>query len=1004
MMGSKFVARTMALGLILILSCLAGTTLHAGNTSQPLALPPVVLLPPSQAAVDDANSAAEARPALRLLESDEHGMVLELVTPAFQVQQSVADDGPCTRLAVDGYGETEVAGWPALPVRGAMVGIPPQAALTLTVLEADTTVVPRRYDLCPVPRVVIEGDASRSEGYGNMETVRDAAAYAADALYPSSLAELASTGFIRSQRVAELRFHPFQYNPVSGEVQHNRRIRVRLEFAPGESQLPPGTAAVEEGSFEDTLRRTLLNYDAARSWRARPQPLLLQSAVPSQDQPAYKVLVDQDGIYRITPADLLAAGVDVGSIVPRTFQLHNQGQEVALYVTGEGDGSFDDGDSLRFYGQKMNTRYTDTNVYWLTWGAGDGARMAERDGSLSGTAILTDSFNTTFHWEKDLYYESTVPAEVGDHWFGGFVFASGGPASETYDFELHNLATMPYSPTMRGMLFGYSYFSASPDHHTQVYLNGHLIDNAFWDGPQAYEFEHAIPQSYLIEGTNSISVECPLDLPPTVTYDGVYANWFEMDYRDTYVAEDDLLFFDGDAPGTWEFRVGGFTTGTLEVLDITAPLSPTRILSATVEPASSTYTVTFEQAITAEHHYLALAPARRLSPVDLEEDRPSDLHSTANGADYVVITHGDFSADVLPLATHRAGQGLRTLVVDVQDVYDEFSYGIFNPQAIHDFLAYAYANWAPQAPAYVLLVGDGNFDFKDNLGWGEPNYIPPYLADVDPWLGQTAADNRYVCVSGEDIFPDMHLGRLPVKTSAEASALVAKILAYEQNPPGGVWNRQVLFVADDADGTGDYAALSDTIADNYLPAAYTPQKVYYGITHSTATAARTAIVGAINEGRLLVNYVGHAGTQYWAAEKLLRIQDVATLTNAGRLPLMVPMTCLDGYYIWPKPPGQDYSSLGESIVRKQGGGAIASWSPTGYGSPFGHDFLDRGLFEALFFDGVTQLGPATTQAKLYLYSNSGGFRDLLDTYLLFGDPALRLAVRHLVYLPLIQKP
>ena len=156
----------------------------------------------------------------------------------------------------------------------------------------------------------------------------------------------------------------------------------------------------------------------------------------------------------------------------------------------------------------------------------------------------------------------------------------------------------------------------------------------------------------------------------------------------------------------------------------------------------------------------------------------------------------------------------------------------------------------PPAPAYVLLVGDGHYDFKNNLGEDEPFYLPPFLADVDPWLGEVAADNRYVCVSGEDSLPDMHLGRLPVRTSTETSDVVAKIIGYELNPSPGDWNQQLTFVADNADDAGNFAAFSDGIADYYLPTPYSAQKVYYGVTHTTVLETKNAIIEAINQGRL----------------------------------------------------------------------------------------------------------------------------------------------------------
>jgi hypothetical protein len=382
------------------------------------------------------------------------------------------------------------------------------------------------------------------------------------------------------------------------------------------------------------------------------------------------------------------------------------------------------------------------------------------------------------------------------------------------------------------------------------------------------------------------------------------------------------------------------------------------------------------------------------------------LTSTANSADYIIITHEDFYTEAQRLATHNIiTRGLRTVVVDAQDIYDEFTHGIYDPEAIRDFLTYAYVNWTPPTPTYVLLVGDGNYDFKDNQGLGEPSYIPPYLVYVDNWIGETVADNRYVCVSGEDIFPDMHLGRLPVKTSTEAGALVDKILKYEQSPPEGAWNKQLLFLADNADSAGDFAALSDNIAENYVPANYSTHKVYYGVTHPASADARAAIIAEINAGKLMVNYIGHGSREIWASEHLFEVSSIAALTNTGRLPFMVPMTCLEGYFIVPSSTSYDYSSVGEAIVRVPEKGAIASWSPTGMSVAAGHDYLNKGLFEAIFFDNVTvRLGPATTQGKLYLYSNTAGYRDLLDTYILFGDPATKLnVIVYTRYFPIVSK-
>ncbi len=210
-----------------------------------------------------------------------------------------------------------------------------------------------------------------------------------------------------------------------------------------------------------------------------------------------------------------------------------------------------------------------------------------------------------------------------------------------------------------------------------------------------------------------------------------------------------------------------------------------------------------------------------------------------------------FWVEASALSSFRSSQGLRTRLVDVQQIYDEFGYGISGAAPIKDFLTYAYEHWLPPAPSYVLLVGDGHYDPKDYSGIGRLSYIPPYLAMVDPGLGETAADNRYVSLVGEDNLPEMMLGRLAVNSSAEASAFINKIIAYEQSPINGDWQRQVLAVASASDLGGDFPKILDLTLAQTVPEPFQATKIYYGLTHVNLAEAITALKNGINEGQIV---------------------------------------------------------------------------------------------------------------------------------------------------------
>ncbi len=198
----------------------------------------------------------------------------------------------------------------------------------------------------------------------------------------------------------------------------------------------------------------------------------------------------------------------------------------------------------------------------------------------------------------------------------------------------------------------------------------------------------------------------------------------------------------------------------------------------------------------------------------------------------------------------------------------------------------------------------------------------------------------------------------------------------------------MLFVADDPEAGNNYPKMSDDLIACCLPAPYQSPKVYYTVTHPTPAGARAAILSAISAGQLIVHYNGHALPFRWADESLFTTSDIPALANGNRLPIMLPMTRYDGYYHNPVPSAQ--GSMGESIVRAEGKGAVASWSPAGVNlSSGGLKELDSGFFDTVFDTGKRVAGQATTAGRMRLWA-TGKNLDLVETYTFFGDPALSI--------------
>ena len=638
------------------------------------------------------NNQADLPPGFQIVSSTSTSIVLDIHAPSYSLERVVSKGQSCLSLKADGYYQTSSPGEPGLLSVGVMFGVPVGSTPTLKIKSIETLDIPGDSHLCPVTSPIIQSNPSGLVDYVGETSSENKLTYSRDVFIPSSPVAIETSGMIRSQQVARVNYTLFIYNPVRDELRIINHITIEIDLGDNEATRTINDL-VDEGTFESLLQKTLINYNQARNWRLPHQQtnsvIAKSAASVSTDQPVFKIQVNQDGLYQVTYAALQSAGVPVDGLDPRTFKLLDQGIEIPLYILGEEDGDFNSEDKILFYGQKINTKYTTTNIYWLSWGIENGLRMSARDGSIHDAASPV-SFFTSMHLEEDhTYFRNSPSGSQYDHWYWEILNANGVPVSRDFTFILQNLDRNSSTAKVRGLLKGYY---ADPHHHTRIYLNGHLIDDHTWLSISEYSFSIDIDQSFLVEGTNTLTVECPLD--DGITVDQVLVNWFDIDYYHTYTSENNSLVFDGNSPGVWEFHVGGFSSDAIDVFDITNPSAPVRIVGGSIIPIGLLYQVNFEQQISVDYRYMTVSPSSWLTPTAIDEDDPSTLKDSSNGADYIIISPADFLTAISPLASYRANQGMRVKVVDVQDIYDEFNGGVFDPQAIQSYLAYTYSHWS----------------------------------------------------------------------------------------------------------------------------------------------------------------------------------------------------------------------------------------------------------------------------------------------------------------------
>ncbi len=716
-------------------------------------------------------------------------------------------------------------------------------------------------------------------------------------------------------------------------------------------------AANREEAATLRARRNLSARDAVED-RSTPLQSTPLQAVGGE---AAKVGVTERGIYFVsfddlrTQAGLTASWPDLES----GYTFSQAGRRVAV-TRAPGDG-------FLFFGEANPTVFSRDNVYRLARGGDPTLLMAPAPPSQAPMPTGAETYLKSLHVEKNVFAAADSADDPdADYWMWDYLVAGLGPSS--YPFRADGVNPAGGAATLSVRLRGASDTPTNPDHHVRISLNGNALGEVRGDGVDVMTATFEIDASMLVEGNNVLQAEA---LPDTgAPYSVVYVDSFDLGYRSFYRAAEDRA--EVPAGGNASLFITGFTRRDIQVLEITDPRRPRVVGAATVMRASDgTWGVALPTAAPKAVYYAATRPAFR-TPSRIVQDRPSTLRSRNNRAEYLVVATRSMARAARQLVEYRSDLAGR--VVDIEDVYDEFNYGIASPYALKAFLAAA-ATWLTP-PRYVVLAGDGSYDYKDYLGLGD-NLIPPMMVATP--RGLFPSDAWFADVPLLPGQAPLSIGRLPVTSGAELLAVLEKIRVRETAQGG--WLARLLLGADNADHAGDYVADSEALS-GVAPSSVLVDRAYLSVLGPAA--ARTTFIDAINEGRGAVNYTGHGGYDVLADEGLFHSSDVGLLVNNEKPVLLTGMTCLVGNFGLP-----GFTGLGELLVRKETGGAVAVWSSTGMSEDDLAAGLATGFYARLYEPDVRRLGDAVAATRKD-YAQTGKASYMLNLYNLLGDPAMKL--------------
>lgn len=945
---------------------------------------------------------------ITLIESSANSVTIQF-QPQLWIQDSISVQSK-TYLKLDFFGATYESepGEPLTPIMIANIGIPLDAKVNPTIIESQYHQITGR--LLPRPELINKNKIDLYQYFENSSI------YASNADYPNRLIEIEEPAFFRDQQVVTVKFYPVQFNPVLNKMTIYQTVVVKIDFQGASQSRSPIEMRPDENKI---YKGVILNYEQAKHWRKSPTVSLKKTRSFQDNNPWFKISIKDEGMYKITGNMLVSFGIDIKSINPGTVKIYNNGGrelprnikeafadslvENAIIVNDGGDGIFDLSDYIIFYGKAVNNwfynsetgrfehylnHYGDQNVYWLTWGGDRKGKRMENLVSAKNVSVEPEpQFLSPYYFEQEIHNF----LDSGLNWFTRFF-----NAGDQYTLTANLPNVIPGNT-----FFKFSFLGWSSGRHTfTISVNNQKIGEFSSNGSVPFEGEKIITGA-IKPGYNNITIKYNNNLGNGQAY----LDWFEIHYPREYEAIDNHLeFYLYPKETVRKYTIKNFSNNEIELFDVTDFFDAKLFINTTISDNQIT-AVDANISIEAKK-LIALSAAAYKVPEGIERVELSDLRRSTIGADFVIIAHHEFYNEIQRLARHREiRDSLKTVVIEISDIYNEFSWGLYDPTAIRNFIKYAYENWAIK-PSYVLLCGDGDYDYKNLVNDQDKNWIPPYETTELDEHSSRATEDWFVMVSGNDNFADLAIGRLPVRSVEETKIIVDKIINYETAPlfdESGIddWRNIITIVGDDEltqGGVGNetiHTSDAENIIEYYISNKFNKKKIYLSEYPAVRNAsyfstllkptATEAILKQINQGTLILDYVGHGNPSTWSHEYVLYSpRDFERIQNGSRLALWIAATCDFGRFDHPAE-----QSLAEDLLITGGRGAIAVLASSREAYASNNAALNRAFFLRLFNqEGRTErLGFALLKAKL---DNRATIND--QKYLLLGDPTMRLAV------------
>ena len=901
------------------------------------------------------------------------------IRPSVPVITSIEmDDNTYSKVAIAGYPEDGETCKPSLPSRNFFFSVPLQEiTFEVVSIESEGLALPVSEKVSPIPEYqTILNEEELPIGLKEIFCL-DSETYSAVGPIPENRVLFQGTEIFSSNQMAHFKINPVRYFPQDNLLSYATRILIRLSFG---NPLP------------QNIHQSNLSND-------EEMQVLLAS-----DPEALKLKNIEEGLIELTYDDLESAGFLVGSD-PRKFQIYFKGREQAIVVRGEEDGIFDPSDSILYFAKEnLESQSELENTYWLIPGEDFGLRMEGLDALPQGGNLVQNYFWEELTLEKNLTYLHTV-LDGQDPWFAEIAISPAPPNSPEdyliYTFDINHLNPTEENFLLTVHFYGFPFLTNDLD----ILINGEMVQSLNWLEDGRYEEALILPSNLLFEGENELRL--------IINAGAFFIDHFKLVYPRNFQSQNNYLAFETTLFGN--YKISDFNNPAIEIFDVTdsefpSYLSNIEILEQEEEGLYSARFLSPDHPL--EGNLIASTFGNYSLPSQLLLNLPSDLHNPSNQGNYLILSPSEFHESLENLAAHRAGKGYKVKMIDTEDIYDEFGYGLLSPLAIKNFLTFAHQNWSIP-PSHVLLVGGATYDFKGYKGEieGNSNLLPVPIINTQYML---AASDAYYADTDGDEFPDLAIGRLPVENLEQLERIIERIINYE-NQPYSPWMKDMTLVYDNVDDEANDTIFLQTVEEllSILPPSLHSSLISppNGASEAESEETRNAIIDAFNQGSLFIDYAGHGDPFRWADETIFGknnnpehpINTFSELTNQHTLPIVMAMSCLNSLHHFP-----GFPSLAEELLNSPTGGAIAVLSSTALTTPSHQQALKLAFFDNLLNSGANKtlegsnfvallapdevtLGQSLQNASQILMGNAlPHAKDAVKTMSLLGDPGLQI--------------